>query len=82
MTDWRWQDSAACADLDPEIFSPVSETVIHPDAKAACGSCPVRGECLGHAVERREWGTWAGTTDKEREAIRRRAWPSREGSAA
>ncbi|HEX6077022.1 MAG TPA: WhiB family transcriptional regulator [Micromonosporaceae bacterium] len=30
-------------------------------AKALCGECPLRAECLASAVERREpWGVWGG----------------------
>lgn len=46
-----WVLDAACAGMDPELFY-VSITVRggaripHPDAIAACASCPVRGDCL------------------------------------
>lgn len=30
-------------------------------AKALCGTCPARAECLAGALERREpWGVWGG----------------------
>ncbi|MCB0947968.1 MAG: WhiB family transcriptional regulator [Mycobacterium sp.] len=30
-------------------------------AKALCGSCPIRRECLNAALERQEpWGVWGG----------------------
>jgi WhiB family redox-sensing transcriptional regulator len=30
-------------------------------AKALCGGCAIRGECLAGALERREpWGVWGG----------------------
>lgn len=37
-------------------------------ARAAdCTACPVRTECLDHALEQREMhGVWGGTTERER----------------
>lgn len=36
-----------------------------------CSDCPVRIKCLEHALENREQGVWGGTTEDEREQIRR-----------
>ncbi|MCX4633469.1 MULTISPECIES: WhiB family transcriptional regulator [unclassified Streptomyces] len=42
-------------------------------AKAVCGGCPVRTECLAHALDQRiEHGVWGGMTDRERRALLRR----------
>ena len=40
-------------------------------AKAICATCPVRIECLEHAVTVREKGIWGGETGQGRERIRR-----------
>jgi WhiB family redox-sensing transcriptional regulator len=43
-------------------------------AKAVCESCPVRAECLNHAVRAGErYGVWGGLTSDERLAWRQTA---------
>ncbi|MFB7375868.1 WhiB family transcriptional regulator [Kitasatospora purpeofusca] len=66
-----WRDAAACRTTDPdEMF------VDHPAqsrAKITCTGCPVRTECLAHALDNRiEFGVWGGMTEKERRALLRR----------
>jgi hypothetical protein len=47
-----WLDQAACRDLDPERFFPESgEHTKAAEAKAICGSCQVRDQCLDLAVK-------------------------------
>jgi hypothetical protein len=41
-------------------------------AKKACSMCPVREECLTWALHRERHGIWGGTSEKERQVIRRR----------
>ncbi|MGW2690248.1 WhiB family transcriptional regulator [Streptomyces sp. NPDC001414] len=42
-------------------------------AKALCTGCPVRTECLAHALDQRiEHGVWGGMTERERRALLRR----------
>lgn len=71
--DWS---SAACLIEDPELFFPISA---RPDrrtaeAKAVCGTCPVRDDCLTYATEtRQQHGVWGGLSEDERRAIARRA---------
>jgi WhiB family transcriptional regulator, redox-sensing transcriptional regulator len=75
--DWRLD--AACADMDPELFFPEPGQV--PQAAAAkqtCAGCAVRGPCLQaalHGPQARDdhTGIFAGTTAKERVALRGRA---------
>lgn len=69
MTDWR--QSAACADVDMELFFPV--TFVGPGAvqaeaaKAVCRECPVRVECLEDAIEQGDrWAVRGGLTPAER----------------
>ena len=41
-------------------------------AKAVCGACPVRAECLAEALDNEiEWGVWGGLTERERRALLR-----------
>ena len=84
-----WMSSGACLQADPELFFPIA-AVAGPGArqaeaaKAVCGRCPVRKNCLSFALEAMPEGIWGGTTPDERRAARRR--PSRHqaepGSAA
>ncbi len=49
-----------CRVNDPELFFAESPADVE-QAKALCGTCPVRAECLAGAMERREpWGVWGG----------------------
>lgn len=74
-----WRHKAACADgkTDLELFFPPgtrgasNESQIE-EAKAVCRNCEVRRDCLATALEGKEQGVWGGTTDEEREALRRR----------
>ncbi len=67
-----WAEAAACTGLDSAIFYPATEEDAEP-AKAVCTECPVRIECLEHAINRREHnGVWGGATEKERQRIIRR----------
>jgi WhiB family transcriptional regulator, redox-sensing transcriptional regulator len=75
--DWRLD--AACAEVDPELFFP--ETGQVPQAAAAkqvCAGCAVRGPCLEaalHGPQARDdhTGIFAGTTARQRVALRGRA---------
>ena len=42
---YNWQENAACRGIEPEIFFPVSDEEAGP-AKAICGACEARSECL------------------------------------
>ena len=79
-----WQDDAACAGMDSEIFFPsvgggasVAATL---EAKKICGRCPVTAECLRVAVEWEEQypphdkdkyhGVYGGLSGRERMMLR------------
>jgi len=72
-----WMSRGACQQADPELFFP-AETVTGPAArqaevaKAVCGRCAVRANCLSYALEAMPEGIWGGTTLDERRAARRR----------
>lgn len=65
-----WQRQAACRAADPELFFPVpgrgsAEQVVQ--AKALCGGCRVRRQCLQYAISAGEaYGVWGGLTEDER----------------
>jgi WhiB family redox-sensing transcriptional regulator len=54
------EDTLPCRVEDPELWFAESPSDVEA-AKALCGSCPLRAECLAGALERREpWGVWGG----------------------
>lgn len=70
-----WRDQAACAGEPTSRWYPRSNADHHPDtvhAKAICDTCPVRTDCLIHAILAPErHGIWGGTTERQRVRIRR-----------
>ncbi|MGW2010940.1 WhiB family transcriptional regulator [Streptomyces nigrescens] len=48
----NWQADALCAQTDPEIFAPdVYNQATTREAKAICGRCPARVDCLEGALD-------------------------------
>lgn len=68
-----WMDRALCTGLVDLFFPPVggeSRWMVR-QAKAVCEQCPVREECLEHALTTPEtFGVWGGKSERERRAIR------------
>jgi WhiB family transcriptional regulator, redox-sensing transcriptional regulator len=71
LTQTDWFDDAACRDVGTDVFFPTSEAHA-TEAKAICAVCPVREECLEHALETRPDGVWGGLTATERHRLIRR----------
>lgn len=66
-----------CVGRDPELW--FSGGRRQARAKKICGSCPIREECLEHALTNRiEFGVWGALTADERRKLRRKR--SRNGS--
>ncbi len=68
-----WRDQAACIDYADQVeFFPARGESTR-EAKAVCGGCPVRRQCLDYALQ---WdhlsGVWGGMSERERRQIRRR----------
>ncbi len=72
LTGWAdvqhsdWRESALCEGRDTEVFFPEGNqpTII---AKSICRRCPVRPDCLAHALAHRErHGIWGGFTEHAR----------------
>jgi WhiB family transcriptional regulator, redox-sensing transcriptional regulator len=61
----------ACRQADPELFFPGPGVRQAEVAKAVCGRCAVRANCLSYALEIMPEGIWGGTTREERQAARR-----------
>jgi WhiB family transcriptional regulator, redox-sensing transcriptional regulator len=71
MTErWNWRGAARCrADEADELFVAGAQ---QREARMFCRSCPVRTECLAHALDEGvEFGVWGGMTERERRALLR-----------
>ena len=67
----QWADHAGCRSLNADLFFPET-TNDEAAAKAVCAACPVRSECLEHALAASEpYGIWGGLTLRERRLLRR-----------
>lgn len=68
-----WYDDAVCSQTDPESFYPYMgvKGVNHiQTAKRVCSGCPVRLQCLQHALDEDEqYGIWGGMTRYERKRL-------------
>jgi WhiB family redox-sensing transcriptional regulator len=71
VSRYDWMDSAACAQVDPEIFHPTGNPT--RQAKNVCARCPVQRQCasFAHAVEGEvshphRHGLWAGMSARDR----------------
>ncbi len=72
-----WWALAACQYRDPEIFFPISSLGSGARqvarAKAVCGQCQVRPQCLSYALSSPQLhGIWGATTEEERQLRRER----------
>ena len=71
-----WIVGAACIGEDPDLFFPVGSgppALEQVDrAKAICGGCPVRPDCLEWSLATcQDAGVWGGLDEEERREIRR-----------
>jgi WhiB family redox-sensing transcriptional regulator len=68
-----WQASSACRE-HPEVDFFVDRAEDAEAAKSVCARCPVRRECLEHALANDErHGIWGGLSPRQRKALVRRA---------
>lgn len=67
-----WFDDAACRGTDPALFHPMrGDHAVERHARMICASCPVRHECLDHALTYGEiHGIWGGTSARQRRTMR------------
>ena len=79
-----WAEQAACRSRSTAVFFPPGEDngtrplsdAVYAAARAICGGCPVRVECLAFALETNQsWGCWAGRTPAQLRDLRRRRRP-------
>jgi WhiB family transcriptional regulator, redox-sensing transcriptional regulator len=80
--DRRWQEQANCLGVDPDLFFP-ERGASTKEAKAVCGGCEVKTECLEYALRHGEkFGIWGGMSERERRRIRRQRALARRGLAS
>jgi len=66
-----WMDQAACRGKPSQLFFPRNEGVSE-EALSFCRRCPVRRECLDHAMAHPGLrGCWGGTSERQRIRLRR-----------
>lgn len=74
---WAWVLRANCRGLLPDErdlffpdddFNPPAQQVAA--ARLFCESCPVKTECLEHALRYESYGIWSGTTPAQRAELR------------
>ncbi|MGQ0577210.1 MAG: WhiB family transcriptional regulator [Pseudonocardia sp.] len=65
---WNWRTAARCRVADADgLFARGRH---QREARRFCDACPVRTECLAHALDQRvEIGVWGGMTERERRAL-------------
>jgi WhiB family transcriptional regulator, redox-sensing transcriptional regulator len=67
---WNWRVAARCRTVDAEGLFVTGAR--QREARLFCRACPVRTECLAHALDQRiEFGVWGGMTERERRALLR-----------
>lgn len=78
-----WEKDAKCLGDRPEVYFPERSKAVYKttasQAKAVCNgkdgrpACPVKQECLMHALEQDErYGIWGGLSHRERNAMLRK----------
>lgn len=64
-----WAADAACRGVDPDVFHPVDGD--YALARTYCERCPVRADCLAHALDHNERdGMWGGVDERARRRMR------------
>lgn len=66
--------SQLCASEDPDLFFPEDakqRSINIPVARKICSRCQFHDTCLTYALAHDVDGIWAGTTERERKAMRK-----------
>lgn len=79
MSDLDWRDDGACTGMTETHGAAEVSAIFFPErgaslkrARAICAECPVREQCLEHALTQPEkCGIWGGKSEKERRVMRR-----------
>lgn len=65
-----WKTQALCVGKQDLFFNDHKQSYVR-EAKAICADCPVKAQCLEHALTHLEYGVWGGMTANERRMLRR-----------
>ena len=81
IPDFVLDGPASCANVDPELFFPqevevtktkvVGKYVNISAARKICSDCPLKVSCLEYALRNHELGVWGGTTEGQRDSLRK-----------
>ena len=78
-SEWEWQEEGSCREHDPEIFfldynlRGKAKRQKEQTAISICEGCPVKMQCLDHALNTPEiYGVWGGMTEEQRHVIMRK----------
>lgn len=78
LEELHWQESALCAQTDPDVFFPEKGGSTAP-ATSICKRCEVRADCLEYAISNDiRHGIWGGMSDNDRRRISRERRRARE----
>lgn len=69
-----WVEQALCAEVDGDLWYPDANNGLNGrEAKAICGECEVRTECLEYAMRNGEQdGIWGGLSPQQRVRLRQK----------
>ncbi|WP_328362305.1 WhiB family transcriptional regulator [Mycobacterium sp. NBC_00419] len=72
VREWEWQSAGNCVGHPVEVFFPEDSPRrdrrrLEQQAKNICWGCPIKVQCLEHAINTPEqFGVWGATTASER----------------
>lgn len=66
----EWMREGACVGADPDMWFPPKHAS-NQTARHICSDCPVRLTCLRYSLDHNETGIWGGTTDYQRQQMKR-----------
>lgn len=70
-TPYQWQDDAACAETDPDMFFPdMGDWLTSKSALEICGTCPVVQQCKALGMQF-EHGIFGGMSARSRGIAKR-----------
>ena len=69
--DFSWRSEANCISYDVGDFYPERGQPVASHIREACEGCPVRTQCLNHALLYERHGFWGGTTEEKRRTLRK-----------
>jgi WhiB family transcriptional regulator, redox-sensing transcriptional regulator len=68
----EWQSHAACRGQGSDLWVADSPGAPYETHRVVCAGCPVREPCLSYALANKSLkGFWGGTTERERQKLRR-----------